>query len=194
MKFVNVLVLFAFFLYSNALEGSTLRCFQGISGDLPGDLPKRLHTLGISTDGNMTECASEDKICSSFVCDDQWYFASCSKQHYFCAFEMHKYCLDGKCQSCYTDFCNLPLSMRPNLTMTMPTMDNNNRTINTEEPETTSYEDLPEPPLYEYPTIILGKVSSSAGIAKHVKPLFLLGFMLLFGQVLMMFILKMPWI
>ncbi|KAL3085459.1 hypothetical protein niasHS_008387 [Heterodera schachtii] len=182
MMFVNILIFFAFFLVSDALESSR------ISGDVPEDLQKRMNNLGISTDGNMTECASEDKICSFFDCNDQWYFASCSKHYYLCAFEMcNYYCLRCECQSCYTDHCNLPLSMRPNLTTTTMHMDFN-RTSNTEEPETTSYQDLSEPPLYENPCIMIGKVSSSAGLAKHVKPLFLLRFMLLLCQVLMMMV------
>uniref|UniRef100_A0A914H6W0 Chitin-binding type-2 domain-containing protein n=1 Tax=Globodera rostochiensis TaxID=31243 RepID=A0A914H6W0_GLORO len=122
-RFVNIVLAVAFFIEPVALQGNRLRCYQGINGvEVPYELSLRLAKWETFPNHGMTECVSDDRVCTFFECKAQdWYFASCSKQHAFCNFEMQEYCVQDKCQTCHTDHCNLPLSMRPNSTTTTRT-------------------------------------------------------------------------
>uniref|UniRef100_A0A183BKV7 Chitin-binding type-2 domain-containing protein n=1 Tax=Globodera pallida TaxID=36090 RepID=A0A183BKV7_GLOPA len=120
-RFVNIVLAFAFFIEPVALQGLIgFRCYEGMSANVPGELRLKFLEWGMSPSIGLNDCYSDDdKRCVFFECKAQnWYFVSCSKAESEC-FGMHSFCVKDECQTCHTDHCNLPLSMRPNSTTTI---------------------------------------------------------------------------
>uniref|UniRef100_A0A914H685 Chitin-binding type-2 domain-containing protein n=1 Tax=Globodera rostochiensis TaxID=31243 RepID=A0A914H685_GLORO len=220
-RFVNIVLAFAFFIEPVALQDNRLRCYQGIIGaEVPYELSLRLAKLDISHGPDMTECVSDDRVCTFFECKAQdWYFASCSRQYAFCSFEMHEYCAQDKCQTCHTDHCNLPLSMRPNSTTTtratstssVPLVMHSNSTNDDDQSKTTH---IPETTMQdghnktnsengtsdqvqvvEVPLAQKGNGTVKSGVlSAKVASLYVLALLLAISQAFLWFIEKMPWV